>query len=446
MKKPSPFAIILALFIVGGGAFLLFSASNSRNSPPLIETSKNTAPNTTHTTSTQPISPEVAATEETIRWVTAGIGDWENDSHWEEVSTKAHRLPHEQDIVFIPKMLQGRTVSVQIADISAKTIKKLINAGAINGHRGEKNPKGSVELRATEAIINQGQIQGEPDPNGEGGSVLLSTARLENTGTIESGESNKIEVAGGSVTIEADVFVNKGDIRSARSEWGDGGLIQITGRRLTNYKRITAARTDHKGSAGGSIVFKASEYFSQYESARITAGRSVEEREEAPPSNDKDKKKQPPKITHFGLGGSITIQAPEINIFDGRLTAGEGAPKGDVTLASSGELIVSGGKPTLEANIIKLTAQRTLSLLGLKKEALKSVAPEGTVGILILTCLKIDLQNNKGNVILASANGATIQIAVPQASQRNIMLDGGNTLEKLSKPTAQLIAPQTCSQ
>ncbi len=416
------------------------------NNPSTTQVQNNTTP---PTLPPQTSSNEIAKPirEETIRWVTAGIGDWENDSSWEDSASQTHRLPNEQDIVFVPKMIQGRTVSVQISDITAKTIKKLINEGDINGHRGEKNPTGSLEIKATDAIINKGQIQGEADPNGQGGSVRLSTPNFENLGTVESGETNKIEAPGGNVTIEADVFVNKGDVRSARSEKGDGGSIQILAKRLTNHKRVTGARTDHEGSAGGSITLKATEYFSQYEGGRITAGRSHETREEAPPSTDKNKKKEPPKITYFGKGGSITIQAREVNIFDGRLTAGAGAPKGDITVESSGELIVSGSKPTLDAYSIKLIAQRTISLLGLKKEALKSAAPEGVIGIMISTCDRIDMQNNKSNTVLVGTNGATIQLSVPQASQRHVLLDSGVTLGKLSKPQAQLVAPiQSCVQ
>jgi hypothetical protein len=428
-------------------SFLLNACSQKEQSqtPDQNKTTTTTAQAQTQANTTPEASASTPVREETIRWITAGIGDWENDSNWEDTASKAHRLPNEQDIVFVPKTIQGRTVSVQIADTAAKTVKKLINEGEISGHRGEKNPTGSLELRATETLINKGQIQGEPDPNGQGGSVMLNAKNFENLGTIESGETNKIEAAGGSVTIEAEIFVNKGDVRSARSEMGDGGPIQISAKRLTNYKRVTAARTDHVGSAGGSITLKATDYFSQYEGARITAGRSHETREEAPPSTDKNKKKEAPKISYYGKGGSIAIQAKEVNIFDGRLTAGEGNPKGELIIKSSGELILSSSKPVLDAYTIKLVAQRTISLLGLKKDALKSTAPEGEVGIMISTCDRIDLQNNKGSIILTGSSGATIQFAVPQASQRNILLDSGITLGKLSKPQAQLVAPtQSC--
>ncbi|MBI3659008.1 hypothetical protein HY230_00865 [Candidatus Acetothermia bacterium] len=451
MNKLSPLVVVLVLAVIGGGVYWLFSSFGSKEQTPSV--AQTTPSNNTPNKSTQPLtSTSVTATtstpppasEETIRWVTAGLGDWENDKNWEDVSSKAHRLPTEQDIVFVPKMLEGRTVSVQIAEATVKTVKKLINEGTIAGHRNEKNPKGSIELRATAAIINRNDIQAESDPNGEGGSVVLSAPKFDNFGMVEAGDTNVVEIPGGSVTIDAEIFMNKSDVHSGKSEKGNGGAVQISGKRLTNHKRITAGRSEHEGSAGGEIAIKATEYFSQYDDARLTAGKSAEKREESPPPASKKEKKQPPKITYLGKGGGITIQAPEVNIFNGRLTAGEGAPNGDITLEASNILTISSSKPRLEGNLIKLVALHSVSLLGLRKEALKSTASEGTAGIIVSTCERLDLQNNKGAVIFAT-NGASIQLGVPRANQLNILLDSGTTLEKLSKPTAQLAEPtQPC--
>jgi hypothetical protein len=433
--------LMLMVFLVGACTPKEQTQIEKQDSAP--ETSSQIATIPSEKTSNQAT---LSTSEETIRWVTAGLGDWEDESNWEDLSSKTRRLPNEQDIVFIPKMLQGRTVSVQITDSAAKIVRKLVNEGTIVGHRNEKNSQGAVALHATEALFNRGLMQGEADPNGEGGSVTINTAKLENTGTIEAGETNGIEAAGGSITITAEQLLNKGDIRSGHSEKGDGGSIQIHGNRLTNYKRITAGNTSQAGRAGGSVLITASEYFSQYESSRITGGKSAEKREAAPPSSDKDKKKELPKITYLGRGGDITIKAAEINIFDGRLTGGEGAPRGDLVLEATAGLVVSGNKPRLEGQLLKLTARKSLSLLGLRKEALKSVADPDQIGIFISSCERIDLQNNKESVILASTSGAIVQLAVPEASRKKILLDASVKLEKLSKPTVQIVASvQTCA-
>ena len=139
------------------------------------------------------------------------------------------------------------------------------------------------------------------------------------------------------------------------------------------------------------------------------------------------------------------IQAPEIKIFNGRLTAGEGSPNGDLMLEASSALTISSSKPRFEGNLIKLVSQKSISLLGLRKEALKSTAAEGAVGIIVSTCERLDLQNNKSSVILTT-NGASIQIGVPKASQTDVLMDSGMILGKLSKPTAQLAEPtQACA-
>jgi hypothetical protein len=398
-------------------------------------------------TTTKPIAkstetPAPGPREETIRWVRAGLGHWEDVQNWEETSTRAQRVPTEEDIVYVPRLIEGYTVSVQVVQAGPKTVKKLINEGIIAGQRGEHNPAGSVELHAREALINRGKIQAESNPTGEGGSVILKAPTLDNRDTIEAGDTNFVEAPGGSLTIEAGHFVNKGDLRSGRSERGAGGTIRIHAKQFANHKRLTAGRSDQEGRPGGEIVIRVADSFSQYD-GRIVAGRSAEKREPSPDNN----KRQRPKIVFLGRGGSITIQGGEIHIFSGRLTAGEGAPYGDIRFETDRTITISSNKPQLEANLIVLVARRVIHLWSLRKEALKSRAEKDTVGIIVSTCEQLDLKfNPKETVLLTGTEGALIQFGVPSKATKNLALESGTSWEKLSQPAPQLVEPvQACT-
>jgi hypothetical protein len=147
----------------------------------------------------------------------AGGGDWSAPATW-----NLNRAPNRNDIVLIQA---GHTVRAPAFKVR---VQMLYNDGVLESKSSE-----SLNIRATEAIVNYGQILGQP------------------------GASNTRGKSGNSISLRGNYIYNGGEILAGgggggRQRGGKGGSVFVHGLDITNTGIICAGKGGDVTSASGS--------------------------------------------------------------------------------------------------------------------------------------------------------------------------------------------------
>jgi hypothetical protein len=184
---------------------------------------------------------DIAALDATI--VAVKNGNWNDPDTWEPA-----RVPRADDRV---RIAEGITVQV----VAPVTVKSLEVRGTLLGP-----PDSPLIVEAIQEIQNFGLIQAangvDGAPGTPGQEVELQTQTVHNEGLIRAGDGGHSAPgrggAGGSVTIEADLLSNMGNIEAGSGgdgdDGGNGGILDL---KITSPKGEVISEGNLKGGSGG---------------------------------------------------------------------------------------------------------------------------------------------------------------------------------------------------